>query len=747
VAAKLARVDPARLDAVLRRLRSDPRVRFAEPNYRISALAVPDDPDFGILWGLRNSGQTVQGGAGTPDADIDADEAWDITTGSSSVVVGIIDTGVDFSHPDLGGSQSTSQVMWRNPGETGGGRESNGVDDDGNGYIDDWRGWDWANDDNNPQDDSEHGTHVAGTIGALGNNGQGVAGVNWNVKIMALKILDELGDGDLADAVEALRYATSMGARITNSSWGGGPYSQAMFDALKAADSAGALFVAAAGNSASNNDAVPVYPASYDVPNVIAVAATDQDDGLASFSNRGRESVDLGAPGTQVYSTVLGGAYDWGTGTSMSAPHVTGTAALAKAAFPAATGAGLMSLLLRTVDAKASLSGVTTTEGRLNAGRALTCVGAPKVWLETPRPGFSVALGEPVPVTALAANCAVPAGTIVTVSAGGVPVPLTARGDGLYTGTYTPSSGGPVTLTATATVGALSDTRSAAGTVDGGYRVVEEPFAWVDATAGGTRLSLGDDAQATVALPFGFRYFGQPYTSVSVSSNGFLVFGPAAADAWVNTPLASTGAPSGIVAAYWDDLNPALAGGVWHRTIGAAPNRKLVISWVGVRHADNPGTISFQAVLEEGSNEILLAYQDTLHGSPTYDHGASATVGLKSPDATTTHQRLHNQALLGPNQATTSLRYTNRPAAPADTQAPAAPSGLTAVAGELRVTLAWAANGEPDLDGYHVYRQAPDGSWPRIATTATPGYTDSGLAPGIPLAYRVSAFDRATPAN
>ena len=257
VAAKVARVDPARLDAVLRRLRSDPRVRFAEPNYKLHALATPNDSAFGELWGLVNSGQAVKGVTGTPDADIDAEQAWNVTTGSSSVVVGILDTGVDFSHPDLGGSQTTSQVMWRNPGETGAGRESNGVDDDGNGYVDDWRGWDWANDDNNPQDDMNHGTHVAGTLGALGNNGQGIAGVNWNVKIMALKLLDSHGDGDLADAVEALRYATAMGARITNSSWGGGGFSQAMYDELKAADAAGALFVAAAGNSGADNDAAP----------------------------------------------------------------------------------------------------------------------------------------------------------------------------------------------------------------------------------------------------------------------------------------------------------------------------------------------------------------------------------------------------------------------------------------------------------------------------------------------------------
>ncbi|MDX6437501.1 MAG: hypothetical protein QOF45_84, partial [Gaiellaceae bacterium] len=510
VAARLARVDPARLDAVLRRLRSDPRVRFAEPNYKLHALAMPNDTAVGQLWGLVNSGQAIKGVAGTPDADIDADQAWGVSTGSSSVVVGVIDTGVDFSHPDLGGSMTSSSVMWTNPGETGGGRESNGVDDDANGYVDDWRGWDWANDDNNPQDDMSHGTHVAGTIGALGNNGQGVAGVNWNVKIMALKFLDSVGNGDLADAVEALRYATTMGARITNNSWGGGGFSQAMFDAIKAADLRGALFVAAAGNSAANNDAAPVYPASYDVPNVISVAATDQDDVLASFSNRGRASVDLGAPGTQVYSTIPGGGYDWYSGTSMASPHVAGTAALAAAAFPGATGAGLKALLLRTVDPKASLTGVTATEGRLNAGRALTCVGSPKTWIESPKPGFSVALNDSVAVTVLATNCADPAGVNVTANVAGFPVALTARGDGLYTGTYTPAAGGAVTLTATATVGALTDSQSVAGTVDGGYRLLQEPFAWLDATVGGTRLTLADDAQATVALPFSFRYYGQP---------------------------------------------------------------------------------------------------------------------------------------------------------------------------------------------------------------------------------------------
>ena len=328
----------------------------------------------------------------------------------------------------------------------------------------------------------------------------------------------------------------------------------------------------------------------------------------------------------------------------------------------------------------------------------------------------------------------------VTASAGGVPIALTARGDGLYTGTYTPTAGGPVTLTATASIGALTDSQSASGTVEAGYRVVEEPFSWVDATLGGTRLTLADDAQAAVAVPFSFRYFGQPFSSVTVSSNGFLVFGAGAATAWVNTALPNTAVPNGVVAAYWDDLNPALGGGVWYRTLGTAPNRKLVISWVGVRHADTAGPISFQAILEEGSNEILLAYQDTLHGNTSHDHGASATVGIESPDGTIGSQFLHNQALLAPLQATIALRYTNRPAGPPpppDVTPPAVPTGLQATAGDRQVALDWADNADA-IAGYRVYRNGSP-----VATPTGSAFTDTGLTNGSTYTYRVTALDQA----
>lgn len=341
-------------------------VEYLQSNYKLSVTTsvsdtvnstTTNDPDFSELWGLENQGQT----GGTVDADIDAPEAWTLSTGQD-VVVAVIDSGVDYTHPDL------IQNMWINTGEIAG----NGIDDDGNGFIDDYHGYDFVNNDGDPFDDDGHGTHVAGTIAAVGDNDTGIVGVAPDAKIMALKFLDASGAGSTFDAIQAIEYAILMGADITNNSWGGGGYSSALQEAIAAANDAGQLFVAAAGNSASNIDFFPSYPASYDLDNIISVASTDDNDSLSSFSNYGATSVDLAAPGSDIYSTIPGGGYASFNGTSMASPHVAGVAALLLAQNPDLTPAELKQKILDTVDPLDSLQGLTVSGGRLNAYSALT---------------------------------------------------------------------------------------------------------------------------------------------------------------------------------------------------------------------------------------------------------------------------------------------------------------------------------------------------------------------------------------
>ena len=302
-----------------------PYVLYAEPNYLYYLSAVPNDPQYGNLWGMSR---------------IQAPLAWDIETGSNTVVVGIIDTGVDWTHPDL------VDNIWQNLGEDvdGDGHvleyiggqwvfdpgDINGIDDDGNGYADDFVGWDFRNNDNNPYDGHSHGTHVAGTVAATGNNGIGVTGVCWTANIMALKFLSTSGFGYTSDAILALQYAIDNNASITNNSWGGGPYSLALDNMISLAEANDQLFVAAAGNYTRDNDAIPFFPSSYPHDNIISVAATNSSGELASFSHYGQTSVDVAAPGKSILSTTPGGNYAYNSGTSMATPHVAGLAALIK---------------------------------------------------------------------------------------------------------------------------------------------------------------------------------------------------------------------------------------------------------------------------------------------------------------------------------------------------------------------------------------------------------------------------------
>ncbi|NBD16586.1 MAG: S8 family serine peptidase [Cyanobacteria bacterium] len=335
----------------------DPAVEYIEPNTTVfTTQTIPNDPSFDQLWGLNNTGQT----GGIPDADIDAPEAWEIQTGND-VVIGVIDTGVDYTHPDL------QNNMWTNPGEI----PDNGLDDDGNGFVDDFYGYDFVNNDGDPFDDNDHGTHVSGTIAAEGNNDIGVTGVNWDAQIMSIKFLDEFGSGTTFNAIQAVEYSTMMGVDLTNNSWGGGGFSQGLSDAIAAAGDAGQLFIAAAGNGSSDTDLFPFYPASYDLDNIISVAATTDADQLAGFSNFGATSVDLGAPGQGILSTVPGNNYAVFDGTSMAAPHVSGVAGLLLSEFPGLSAQEVKERILETTDLIPALEGITVSQGRLNAFNAL----------------------------------------------------------------------------------------------------------------------------------------------------------------------------------------------------------------------------------------------------------------------------------------------------------------------------------------------------------------------------------------
>jgi subtilisin family serine protease len=353
-------------------LEKNPNVVYAEPNFIYRANRVPNDPMLENLWGLRNIGQNdSESVAGTAGIDIEAEKAWDITTGSQEVIVASIDTGVDYNHPDL------KENMWINEAEANG---QAGVDDDNNGYVDDVHGMNFVEAEaptNEPLDDHGHGSHTSGTIGARGDDGKGIVGVNWNVRIMPVKFLGGDGGGSLEGAIKAIDYAVKNGAKILSNSWGGGGFSQALKEAIDRSNEAGCLFVAAAGNDGSNNDSSPTYPASYEVANILAVAAIDNKGNLASFSNFGKKTVHVAAPGVNVYSAINSGGYDSWSGTSMATPHVSGIAALLLAAEPNLTGLELKERIMNTVRPLSSVRGKVSTGGLVSAYNALTNTVAP----------------------------------------------------------------------------------------------------------------------------------------------------------------------------------------------------------------------------------------------------------------------------------------------------------------------------------------------------------------------------------
>ena len=391
------------LAKAMRDMENDPDVAYVEPNYIVKVLVTPSDTYFSSLWDMTK---------------IAAPAAWEVTTGNSGVVVAVIDTGVDATHPDL------TANIW--PGI----------------------GFNALTGTNSPTDDHGHGTHVSGTIGAVGNNARGVTGVNWDVRIVSCKFLDSSGSGSTADAITCLNYVRGLkdsGVNIvaTNNSWGGDAYSQAMYDAISAQRDI--LFVTAAGNSGTNNDVKPMYPANYGHPLVLSIAATTSSDGLATFSEYGRRTVHVGAPGQSILSTTKGGGYGYMSGTSMASPHVAGLAGLISAGRPALDWKGIKSTILATGDPVADLSGKSITGRRINAYSAVTCTDS-RAFSALSFPQTPV-VGVPAILSALSISCANPVGPVTVGLAGGEVVTLSddgvapdlVAGDGIFTGTYTPT--------------------------------------------------------------------------------------------------------------------------------------------------------------------------------------------------------------------------------------------------------------------------------------------------------------------
>lgn len=352
-------------DSIIETLERSPLVEYAEPNYLYHLATLPNDALFGGLWGLKNSGQKdTQKRTGFVGMDIGVEKAWQITTGSNDVTVAIVDSGINYKHPDL------KENIWINLAEQNG---KQGVDDDGNGYIDDIHGYSFESgkENGNPIDSIGHGSHCAGIVGARGNNGQGIVGVNWNVKLMALKFISESGEGTSEAAIKSIDYAVKNGAKVISNSWGGGDESKALQEAIERANDKGILFVAAAGNDTTDNDITPFYPASYPVENIISVTAVDNQGRLAPFSNYGKKSVHLGAPGMNITSTVIQD-FESHSGTSMAAPFVSGVAALLVGHQPSLNHLEIKDRIIATTKPIPGLQGKTINRGLVNAHFSLT---------------------------------------------------------------------------------------------------------------------------------------------------------------------------------------------------------------------------------------------------------------------------------------------------------------------------------------------------------------------------------------
>lgn len=747
------------VERALKALRRHPAVRVAEPDYVLTHNAAANDPLYldGSLWGMYGNASTPSNTYGSQAA-----EAWGAGhTGSAGVYIGVIDEGLQYTHEDLDAN------VWTNPGEI----PDNNSDDDGNGFADDVHGWDFYNNDASVYDGTgdDHGTHVAGTIGGEGGNAVGVAGVTWDVTLISAKFLGPSG-GSTSGAIAAVDYITMLkttkGLNIvaTSNSWGGGGFNQLLLDAINRGGDAGILFVAAAGNSSRDTDAGNYYPSNYECTTasrswdcVISVASITSSGTMSSFSNWGATTVDIGAPGSAIESTLPNNGYGSYSGTSMATPHVSGAVALCSSIDTNMTAYDLRNAVLGTAAATASLAGKTTTGGRLDVGTMVgVCTpptsgvsGAPSSLSATATSTSSIALSwtdgvsgeDRWEVRRGAGNC-----TGMETVGLAPPDSTTFQVSGLE-----PSTAYCFQVLASNRFGGGSSTApsntATATTLDPPppYACGTSGDGWID-ISGAADLNLSDDAYTSVSLPFSFPFYGEAFTSIQVGSNGLAGFGGGAVTAYSNTAIPNVNTPNGFAATFWDDLNPGAGGAVRAQSTGSGSNRVFVVSWDDVPHyGTSPGGISVQLQLEEDTGDIVLVHQDLVFDNAAYDYGASATVGVEDSTGENGTQISYNASQLSaPSAYRCSLGDAPPPPPPEEPpppQPPAAPSGLSASAPEHdRVDLSW-SDQSVDEDGFRIERHS-DGSFALLASVAAnvTGYTDSTVAASTAYTYRVRAY-------
>ena len=623
---KLVRaVSSEHAEAVLETLLANPAVEYAEPNYLMQTMATPNDPQFSTQWGLEN-------GSGP---DISALQAWDRTTGSESVVIGVIDSGMDIQHVDL------KENLYKNAGEIAG----NDVDDDGNGFVDDVNGWDAVTDTGRMRDEDGHGTHVSGIIGARGNNGIGVAGVNWRVKVLPLRFIT-VRSGSSFDAIQCIDYATNLrnrgvNLRVLNNSWGGGGFSTALIDAIRRANAAGILFVCSAGNDSLDTDSAPAFPAGYEVANVISVGAMTRSNGRAGFSNFGRRSVDVFAPGDGILSTVPGNAYASISGTSQASPMVSGIAGLILAEYPESTVAEMKARILGSAQSENFASTLCLTGGRADALVATRNESTP-----------------PGPVNDF---------RLTTVTRSTIALAWSAVGDDGDSGSAAYYdlrwSTDEITTSSFDIANQISDTRmplragetetavirgcfeegravhialrvyDKAGNRSQSATLIAEPDGAIldftlepgpDEFVLGTPLNLkGDDKSATVELPFDFPFYGAAYRTAFVSTNGIVTFdAPFATPSGTRSDLAAING----LAPLWFDL----------RTDGSQPGEDVYVTSsddaITVRWVAEPFYPSGQA--PKDIPQISFAVTMHASGRVDYVYGPAGNDGLRVGSST-----------------------------------------------------------------------------------------------------------------